>query len=90
MRYPAAGVLAVAIPEASDKVTASLELGMDARDVIREDRDRRITVRFTVRDGDRTSTDQVMLRVAPVLTHHHLRRVERAAAPSSPRTIPVR
>ncbi|MFF4606828.1 protein-arginine deiminase domain-containing protein [Streptomyces sp. NPDC001339] len=55
-----------------------LELGLDGRDVIRTDWDGCITVRFTATDGARTSTDEVMLRAAPVLTQHHLQRAEQA------------
>ncbi|MDQ0933643.1 protein-arginine deiminase family protein [Streptomyces turgidiscabies] len=60
------------------ELRAELRLGLDGRDVIRQDWDGRITVRFTVTDGDRTSTDEVMLRAAPVLTQHHLQRAEQA------------
>lgn len=60
------------------ELRAGLQLGLDGRDVIREDWDGRITVKFTVTDGDRTSTDEVMLRTAPVLTQHHLQRAEQA------------
>ncbi|GEC06075.1 hypothetical protein SSP24_37300 [Streptomyces spinoverrucosus] len=60
------------------ELRAGLRLGLDGRDVIREGWDGRVTVRFTVTDGDRTSTDEVMLRAAPVLTQHHLQRVEQA------------
>lgn len=42
--------------------------------------DGKATVRFTVTDGDKTSTDSVMLRVAPILTPHHLQRVEKVLA----------
>ncbi|MBE1594278.1 protein-arginine deiminase domain-containing protein [Streptomyces stelliscabiei] len=60
------------------ELRSGLRLGLDGRDVIREDWDGRITVRFTVTDGERTSTDEVMLRAAPVLTQHHLQRVQQA------------
>lgn len=54
-----------------------LVLGIDARDTRRPGGwDGRITVRFTVQDGDQMSTDEVMLRVAPILTHHHLQHVQ--------------
>ncbi|TQV93586.1 peptidylarginine deiminase [Cordyceps javanica] len=56
---------------ASD-IKAGLELGLDGRDVRRPDGwDGRALITFTVRDGERTATDSVQLRVAPVLTHHH-------------------
>ncbi|RDA93998.1 hypothetical protein CP533_4980 [Ophiocordyceps camponoti-saundersi (nom. inval.)] len=38
--------------------------------------DGRATVRFTVTDGTETSTDSVVLRVAPVLSHHHLQEID--------------
>jgi protein-arginine deiminase len=60
------------------ELRAGIRLGLDGRDVIRQDWDGRITVRFTVTDGGRTATDEVMLRAAPVLTQHHLQRVEQA------------
>ncbi|KAF5571026.1 arginine deiminase type-3 [Fusarium phyllophilum] len=39
--------------------------------------DGRVTVRFTVQVVDTKSSDTVMLRVAPVLRHHHLQKVEK-------------
>ncbi|KAF9767497.1 hypothetical protein IL306_015318 [Fusarium sp. DS 682] len=54
---------------------AGLDLGIDARDTRRpKGWDGRVTVRFNVQDGDVKSSDTVMLRVAPVLTHHHLQK----------------
>ncbi|POR36277.1 Protein-arginine deiminase type-1 [Tolypocladium paradoxum] len=52
---------------------AGLDLGIDARDVRRPGVwDGRVTVQFSIRDGEQTANDSVALRVAPVLTHHHL------------------
>ncbi|EGX91924.1 putative protein-arginine deiminase [Cordyceps militaris CM01] len=48
-----------------------LTLGVDARDTRRPDWDGRVSIAFTVRDGQAESTDTAMLRVAPVLLHHH-------------------
>lgn len=51
-----------------------LELGIDARDVRRpgpDGWDGLATVHFTIRSGEKTASDSVALRVAPVLTHHH-------------------
>lgn len=61
---------------------AGLKLGIDARDTRRPGGwDGKVTVTFTVRGNDGfTSTDEVMLRVAPVLTHHHLQDVEEVLA----------
>ncbi|KAH7356094.1 arginine deiminase type-3 [Pyrenochaeta sp. MPI-SDFR-AT-0127] len=54
-----------------------LVLGIDARDTRRpEVWDGRVTVRFKIQDGTETSTDEVELRVAPVLVHNHLDKVE--------------
>ncbi|ENH74849.1 Protein-arginine deiminase type-3 [Fusarium oxysporum f. sp. cubense race 1] len=63
------------------ELQAGLDLGIDARDTRRPDVwDGRVTVRFTVQVGDTKSSDTVMLRVAPVLTHHHLQKVEQVLA----------
>ena len=52
---------------------AGLDLGIDARDVRRPGVwDGRATVHLSVHDGHDTANDSVALRVAPVLTHHHL------------------
>ncbi|PNP85347.1 hypothetical protein FNYG_01176 [Fusarium nygamai] len=67
------------------ELQAGLDLGIDARTTRRpkswdsrypESWDGRVTVRFTVQVGRTESSDTVMLRVAPVLTHHHLQKVE--------------
>ncbi|QLI71575.1 Protein-arginine deiminase type-2 [Metarhizium brunneum] len=58
---------------AADEIKKGLELGIDARDVRRPGVwDGRATVQFSVSDGAETVKDAVALRVAPVLTHHHL------------------
>ncbi|KAF4456691.1 protein-arginine deiminase type-3 [Fusarium austroafricanum] len=63
------------------ELQAGLELGIDARDTRRPKIwDGRVTVQFDVTDGDAKSSDKVMLRVAPVLTHHHLQKVEQVLA----------
>jgi protein-arginine deiminase len=54
-----------------------LELGIDGRDVRRPEWDGRVTVNFTVHDGQQTASDSVALRVAPVLTHHTGQATER-------------
>ena len=59
------------------QLKSGLSLGIDARDIRRPDGwDGRALVRFTVQSGDSTSADEVMLRVAPVLTHSNLQTVE--------------
>lgn len=65
----------------AEALQSGLDLGIDGRDVRRPGGwDGKVTVRFTVRDGDTTSSDDVALRVAPVLTHHHLQTVEQVLA----------
>ncbi|KAM3497284.1 hypothetical protein MY10362_009361 [Beauveria mimosiformis] len=55
-----------------------LTLGIDARDTRRNGGwDGRVTVDFTVKDGEAVSKDSVMLRVAPVLLHHHRQPIEK-------------
>ncbi|EGU87381.1 hypothetical protein FOXB_02140 [Fusarium oxysporum f. sp. conglutinans Fo5176] len=74
----------VTVPDATQRkfeLQVGLDLGIDARDTRRpEVWDGRVTVRFTVQVGDTKSSDTVMLRVAPVLTHHHLQKVEQVLA----------
>lgn len=56
-----------------DALGTGLELGIDARDVRRPNEwDGRVHVHFNVTDNGETASDQVALRVAPILTHHHL------------------
>lgn len=65
----------------AEALQSGLDLGIDGRDVRRPGGwDGKVTVRFTVRDGNTTSSDDVTLRVAPVLTHHHLQTVEQVLA----------
>ncbi|KAF5856143.1 hypothetical protein ETB97_007826 [Aspergillus alliaceus] len=54
-----------------------LQLGIDARDTRRPfGWDGRVEVQFHVQNGRLHSDDYVRLRVAPVLTHHHLQLAE--------------
>lgn len=65
----------------AEALQSGLDLGIDCRDVRRPDGwDGKVTVRFAVRDDNTTSSDDVALRVAPVLTHHHLQTVEQVLA----------
>jgi protein-arginine deiminase len=58
-----------------------LVLEIDARDTRRPGGwDGRVIIRFTVGDGVESSSDEVMLRVAPVVVHHHLERVQQVMA----------
>lgn len=56
------------------ELRAGVEFGVEATDVIRDARkwNGRTVIRLTVTAGGRTTSDEVTLRVAPLLTHHHL------------------
>ncbi|KAH7002862.1 hypothetical protein EDB82DRAFT_542636 [Fusarium venenatum] len=63
------------------ELKSGLDLGIDGRDTRRPDGwDGRVTVRFELNDGGVKSSDEVMLRVAPVLIHHHLQSVQQVLA----------
>lgn len=67
----------------SAQLKSGLELGIDARDVRRPGGwDGRTTVTFSVTDSATNSTGKVMLRVAPVLSHTHLQRVDQVLTTS--------
>ncbi|KAF1737828.1 Protein-arginine deiminase type-3 [Beauveria bassiana] len=73
------------------ELAQGLQLGIDARGprghlVAEPDAatirpwDGRVTVQLVVTDGETTSTDSVMLRVAPLVTQNHLQRVTKVFA----------
>ncbi|KAM0325135.1 hypothetical protein ACHAQA_007674 [Verticillium albo-atrum] len=65
----------------AEELESGLELGIDARDIRRPGGwDGRVSVRFNVEDRNSTASDEVALRVAPVLTHHHLQNVHQVLA----------
>lgn len=75
----------------SAQLKAGLKLGIDARDTRRPGGwDGRTTVTFSVTDGTTNSTDKVMLRVAPVLSHNHLQRVDQVLTASGRASWPGR
>jgi protein-arginine deiminase len=57
---------------------SGLRLGIDSRRVVSDaDKwDGSIKVRFTVHDGEASASDEVALKLAPVLFHHHLQAVD--------------
>ncbi len=61
-----------------DDVRAGVELGIEAKDIVRDPAawDGYVVVRLTVVAKGETVTDDVKLRVAPVLTSHHLQPAE--------------
>ncbi|MER5941678.1 protein-arginine deiminase domain-containing protein [Streptomyces sp. NPDC001928] len=60
------------------ELRAGVEFGVEATDVIRDAGkwDGRTVIRLTVAAGDRSTSDSVTLRVAPLLTHHHLQKTQ--------------
>ncbi|MEU0397919.1 protein-arginine deiminase domain-containing protein [Streptomyces sp. NPDC006208] len=60
------------------ELRSGVELGVEGRDVIRDSAvwDGRAVIRLTVASGGRSTSDDVTLRVAPLLTHHHLQKAQ--------------
>lgn len=80
---------------ATDGIGASelangLELGVDARDVVRNAAiwDGTASITLTVRDGDRFGKDSVTVKVAPVTLHNHTERAVDVYAPLSGSSAP--
>ncbi|MER5768941.1 protein-arginine deiminase family protein [Streptomyces sp. NPDC001985] len=60
------------------ELRSGVELGIEATDVVRDAAkwDGEVLVRFRVTDGTATAKDDVRLKTAPVLTHHHRQRAQ--------------
>jgi protein-arginine deiminase len=60
------------------QVRAGVELGIEATDIVRKAStwNGLATVKLTVTDGPRKSADTVVLKVAPLLTHHPVQRAQ--------------
>ncbi|MFF3685480.1 protein-arginine deiminase domain-containing protein [Streptomyces sp. NPDC002187] len=60
------------------ELRSGVEFGVEGRDVIRDSAvwDGRAVIRLTVASGGRSTSDDVTLRVAPLLTHHHLQKAQ--------------
>ncbi|MFI1394326.1 protein-arginine deiminase domain-containing protein [Streptomyces sp. NPDC020681] len=60
------------------ELRAGVELGVESTDVIRDDKKwgGRATVRLTVTTNGKSSSDDITLRVAPLLTHHHVQNAQ--------------
>ncbi|MFF7731420.1 protein-arginine deiminase family protein [Streptomyces sp. NPDC007984] len=60
------------------ELRAGAEFGVEATDVVRDTAkwDGRAVVRLTVTSGRKSTTDAVTLRVAPLLTQHHLQNTQ--------------
>ncbi|KAL5342712.1 hypothetical protein BJX70DRAFT_394548 [Aspergillus crustosus] len=62
----------------ASELRKGLVLGLDSRELVTDSNvwDGNVLVRFDVFDGDDVGSDAVALKLAPVLTHHHLEQVE--------------
>ncbi|MFE0427212.1 protein-arginine deiminase domain-containing protein, partial [Streptomyces sp. NPDC058953] len=76
-----AGKWSLVLP--GQKLTAAelrdgVELGIEGRDIIRDRAvwDGRAVVRLSVTSDGRTTSDDVTLRLAPLLTHHHVQQTQ--------------
>ncbi|MFH8493845.1 protein-arginine deiminase domain-containing protein [Streptomyces coeruleorubidus] len=60
------------------ELRSGVEFGVEGTDVVRDSAkwDGRAVVRLTVRSGQKSTSDAVTLRVAPLLTHHHLQNTQ--------------
>ncbi|WP_234330500.1 protein-arginine deiminase domain-containing protein [Streptomyces acidiscabies] len=60
------------------ELRTGVELGVEATDIIRDKAtwDGRTVIRLTVTTPKGSTTDSVTLRVAPLLTHHHLQKAQ--------------
>lgn len=60
------------------ELRTGVELGIEATDVVRDAAkwNGEVKVRLTVTGGGTSRSDDVVLRTAPVLTHHHLQKAE--------------
>ncbi|WP_425540934.1 protein-arginine deiminase domain-containing protein [Streptomyces coeruleorubidus] len=60
------------------ELRSGVEFGVEGTDVVRDSAkwDGRAVVRLTVTSGQKSTSDAVTLRVAPLLTHHHLQNTQ--------------
>ncbi|WP_328504166.1 protein-arginine deiminase domain-containing protein [Streptomyces sp. NBC_00457] len=60
------------------ELRSGVEFGVEATDIIRDSAqwDGRTVIRLTVTSAGATTSDEVTLRVAPLLTHHHLQQTQ--------------
>jgi protein-arginine deiminase len=68
-----------------------LILGLDSRELVMDSNvwDGVVTVRFDLIDNSSTASDAVALRLAPVLTHNHLQKVDTLISVAANNTTPV-
>ncbi|KAK7419299.1 hypothetical protein QQX98_003451 [Neonectria punicea] len=70
---------------------AGLVLGIDGREFVKDASiwDGSVLVRFDVTDKTKHASDAVAVKVAPVLTHHHLQKVETLVSTYANDSVPV-
>jgi protein-arginine deiminase len=68
------------------ELRSGVEFGVEVTDVIRDTAvwDGRAVLRLSVTSGGRTTSDDVTLRVAPLLTHHHLQNAQQVMVTKVP------
>ncbi|TLD18401.1 hypothetical protein PspLS_10149 [Pyricularia sp. CBS 133598] len=68
-----------------------LVLGLDGRGLVTDAAvwDGKVTVVFNVTDGGKTVSDSVTLKQAPVITHHHLQKVDMVVSTGTNNTDPI-
>ncbi|KAK8112017.1 uncharacterized protein PG998_008474 [Apiospora kogelbergensis] len=75
----------------SSQLAAGLTLALDGRELVEDASvwDGFVVVKFDVTDGTQHAVDSVALKMAPVLTHHHLQRVEILLSTAGNESSPV-
>ncbi|KAH8889075.1 hypothetical protein GQ53DRAFT_690836 [Thozetella sp. PMI_491] len=73
------------------QIRAGITLGMDGRQFVTNASawDGKVTVQFDVHDDNTMASDAVALKIAPILTHHHLQKVETIVATGANDTDPI-
>ncbi|WP_228472797.1 protein-arginine deiminase domain-containing protein [Streptomyces cyaneochromogenes] len=68
------------------ELRSGVEFGVEATDIIRDTAkwDGRAVIRLNVTSAGRTTSDAVTLRVAPLLTHHHLQNTQQVMVTKVP------
>jgi protein-arginine deiminase len=68
------------------ELRSGVEFGVEATDIIRDTAkwDGRAVIRLSVTSAGRTTSDTVTLRVAPLLTHHHLQNAQQVMVTKLP------
>ncbi|RSL52938.1 hypothetical protein CEP53_007919 [Fusarium sp. AF-6] len=75
----------------SELLAKGLTLGIDGRELSKDASvwDGSVTVVFEVSDGTQVDMDAVALKMAPVLTHHHLQKVETLVSTAANDSEPI-